>query len=87
LTSKNKPWFNNMWPAEVPKRIKYPAVPLQGILQKTAKNFPANVAIAIDGKETTYAQLDFLSNQFAHALAKLGVAKGHRVGITDYSKR
>jgi long-chain acyl-CoA synthetase len=54
---------------------------MQGILQKTATNYPANVAIAYDGKETTYAQLDFLSNQFAHALIKLGVEKGDRVAL------
>ena len=80
LLSKNKPWFN-AWPSDVPKTIKYPAISLQGILQKTAKNYPANVAIAYDDKEITYAQLDLLSNQFAHALIKLGVAKGDRVAI------
>ena len=70
-----------MWPAEVPKRIKYPAVPLQRILQKTAENYPTNIAIAYEGKEITYAQLDSLSNQFAHALIKLGVKKGDRVAL------
>ena len=78
--SESKPWFN-MWPADVPKNIKYPAVPLHGILQKTAENYPANVAIAYDGKEITYAQLDSLSNQFAHALIKLGVKKGDKIAI------
>jgi len=70
-----------MWPADVPKNIKYSAVPLQRVLQKTAENYPAQVAIVYDGKEITYAQLDSLSNQFAHALAKLGVTKGDRVAI------
>ena len=54
---------------------------MQGVLQKIAKNYPANVALAYDGKETTYAQLDSLSNQFAHALIKLGVEKGDRVAL------
>jgi long-chain acyl-CoA synthetase len=54
---------------------------MQGILQKTAKNYPASVAIAYDGKELTYAQLDSLSNQFAHDLIKLGVEKGDRVAL------
>ena len=80
LPSKNKPWFNK-WPSDVPKTIRYPAVSLQGILQKTAKNYPANVAVVYVGKETSYAELDLLSNQFAHALAKLGVAKGDRVAL------
>ncbi|MGD0071078.1 MAG: long-chain fatty acid--CoA ligase [Candidatus Bathyarchaeia archaeon] len=80
MVDKSKPWFN-AWPADVPKNIKYPAVPLHGILQKTAENYPANVAIAYDGKEITYAQLDSLSNQFAHALIKLGVKKGDKIAI------
>ena len=80
MPNKNKPWFN-AWPSNVPKTIKYPAISLQGILQKTAKNYPANVALAYDGKETTYAQLDLLSNQFVYGLLKLGVAKGDRVAL------
>jgi acyl-CoA synthetase (AMP-forming)/AMP-acid ligase II len=63
------------------KNHKVPCHITARILQKTAKNYPANVAIAYDEKETTYAQLDLLSNQFAHALAKLGVAKGDRVAL------
>ncbi len=72
---EDKPWFNK-WPTNIPKTIKYPNIPLHGILKKTAKEFPQKVAIVYDGKEITYAQLDLLSNQFAHELIKLGVKKG-----------
>ena len=75
LQRKNKPWFN-LWPAEVPKNIKYPQIPLQEILHKSAENFPEKVALVYGEREITYAQLELLSNQFANALAKLGVKKG-----------
>ena len=65
----------------MPKTIAYPAAPLQSILQKASKNYPANIALSCNEKEITYAQLDLLSNQFAHALIKLGVSKGDRVAI------
>jgi long-chain acyl-CoA synthetase len=80
LLSENKPWFN-MWPADVPKSINYPAITLQGILQKTAEKYPENVAVAYSGKEISYAQLDSFSNQFANGLVKLSVKKGDRVAL------
>jgi len=80
LPSNNKPWFNK-WPPDVPKTISYPVLSLQGILQETAKNYPADIAIVYGVEEITYEKLDLLSNQFAHALIKLGVKKGDRVAI------
>jgi long-chain acyl-CoA synthetase len=78
--NESKPWFKQ-WPADVPKSIRYPAIPLQGLLQKTAKNYPGKVAIVYCGREITYAQLDLLSNQFARSLVKLQVKKGDRVAL------
>jgi long-chain acyl-CoA synthetase len=80
MSDESKLWFN-AWPAEVPQSINYPAIALQGLLQKTAKNYPEKVAIAYLDREITYAQLDLVSNQFAHALAKLQVKKGDRVAL------
>lgn len=80
MLKENKPWFSS-WPIGVPKTIKYPVVPLQEILIRTAEEYPQNIATVIDGKETTYAQLDVFSNQFANALKELGIKKGHRVAI------
>ena len=39
MVADRKPWFK-AWPADVPKTIRYPAVPLQGLLQKQPKNIP-----------------------------------------------
>ncbi len=65
----------------MPKNIDYPDIPLHGLLQKTAEQHPEKVALFYCEKEITYSQLDSLSNQFANALAKLGVEKGDRVAL------
>ncbi len=80
MEAKSKPWFK-MWPADVPKSIKYPDIPLHGLLQETAKQFPEKTAIVYGEREITYAQLDLLSNNFSHALTKLKVKKGDWVAV------
>jgi len=80
VQAKNKPWFSS-WPQDLPQNLEYPKVPLHEILEKTAKEHPEKAAIAYFKREITYAELDSLSNQFAGALAALGVKKGDRVAI------
>jgi len=80
MQADNKSWFSS-WPKDVPKNFEYPKVPLHEILEKTAKEHPEKVAIAYFERELTYAELDSLSDQFAGALAALGVKKGDRVAI------
>jgi len=80
MQAENKPWFR-LWPKDVPKTLEYPKVPLHAILEKTAKEHPEKTAIAYFEREITYAELDSLSNQFAGALAALGVKKGDRVAV------
>jgi len=80
MQAKNKPWFRS-WPKDAPRNLEYPKVPLHAILEKTAKEHPEKAAIAYFEREITYTELDSLSNQFAAALAALGVKKGDRVAI------
>jgi len=80
MSEKNKPWFK-FWPSDVPKYIEYPSIPLHEILTKTAKEQPDRAAIAYFEREITYRELNSLSNQFAAALAALGVKKGDRAAI------
>src|ERR1035437_10345670 len=80
MDAKSKPWFN-MWPVDVPKSIKYPDIPLHGLLQKTAEEHPEKLALAFGEGQITYAQLELLSNQFANALVGLNVKKGDRVAL------
>ena len=80
MSMEEKPWFR-FWPADVPKNIEYPTVPLNEILEKTAEEHPEKTAMAYFEGEITYGELDALSDQFAAALAKLGVKKGDRAAI------
>ncbi|MEM3440895.1 MAG: long-chain fatty acid--CoA ligase, partial [Candidatus Bathyarchaeia archaeon] len=56
-------------------------VPLQGFLEKAAEVYPQKAAIAFADREITYAELAALTDQFAAALAALGVKKGDRVAV------
>jgi long-chain acyl-CoA synthetase len=80
MLAENKP-SSRFWPSYVPKKMEYPAVPLNEILEKTAEEYPEKTAIAYFEGEITYGELDALSDQFAVALAKLGVKKGDRVAV------
>jgi long-chain acyl-CoA synthetase len=80
MSVEEKPWFR-FWPSDVPKSMEYPVVPLNEILKKTAKEHSEKTAIAYFEREITYGELDSLSDQFAVALAKLGVKQGDRVAV------
>src|SRR5262245_33904652 len=41
------------------------------------------IALACEGRETSYAQLEQLSNRIAQALIRAGVAPGERVCVLD----
>jgi len=72
---------SKFWPPVVPKHLDYPEVPLHELLSKSAKTHPEKVAIACFEREITYAELDLLSDQFAAALAGLGVKKSSKVAV------
>ena len=73
--------WSKFWPAEVPECLNYPEVPHYELLRKSAKKHPEASAIAYFEREITYAELDLLSDQFAAALADLGVKKGGKVAV------
>jgi long-chain acyl-CoA synthetase len=80
VSAEEKRWFR-FWPSHMPKSISYPAVPLNAVLEATAKEHPDRVAIAFFDGEITYGELNVLCNQFAVALARLGVKRGDRVAL------
>ncbi len=80
MSDEAKPWLKH-WPKNVPKTIKYPTLPLHGLLEAAAQNYPKKVALVYGEQEITYTQLEYTSNQFANALMKLGLKKGDRVAI------
>jgi long-chain acyl-CoA synthetase len=80
LQTENKPWLSS-YPKEVPKSIEYPPIPLHGLLEKTAEQYPEKAAVVCFEREITYRQLNASSNRFAAALATLGVRQGDRVAV------
>jgi len=80
VSTEEKIWFQS-WPSDVSKHLNYPDVPIFELLRQTAKKHPKSTAISYLGREITYEELDVLSDQFAAALARLGVEKGDRVAL------
>src|SRR5262245_15986039 len=54
---------------------------LHHLLPDSAQRTPEAEAVAFEGQRLTYAQLEGLSNQMAHALIEQGVRPGDRVAI------
>lgn len=54
---------------------------LQQLLTEAAARQPQRPAVASDGHQLTYQELDRLSNKVARALLRLGAAPGDRVGV------
>ncbi|HEY7835712.1 MAG TPA: alpha/beta fold hydrolase, partial [Ktedonobacterales bacterium] len=74
------PWLQAYDP-EVPETIPTPRGLLHELVSHAASDFPDRSALVYFGQRIGYRELDHLSNRFAHALRKLGVAKGDRVAI------
>src|SRR5262249_37879248 len=51
------------------------------LLEAQAERTPDRVAVAFDDHSFTYRELNARANQLAHALGKMGVAPGQRVGV------
>ena len=87
----NAAWFNNYEP-NVPHTLTYPDVPLQHLLEDTARRYPNHTATKLvlkyllGGRVTvggtlTYRQLNEYADRFAAALVGMGVKPGDRVGV------
>jgi long-chain acyl-CoA synthetase len=73
-------WHKSYAP-EVPPSVDYENITMQAALERTARNFPDNVALVMMGKQITFRQLDDYVNRFAMALADLGIQKGDKVAL------
>jgi len=79
MTAGNKPWFNS-WPENMPKSIKQ-CIPLHDILERAAKQYPEKASIAFFNRDLTFRDLNLFSEEFAAALASVGISKGDIVAI------
>jgi long-chain acyl-CoA synthetase len=75
-----RPWLEHYdyW---VRPHMNYPRRPLYEILRTTAAQIPDRPATAFLGAHLTFAEIKKQTDAFATALARLGIAKGDRVGI------
>jgi len=55
---------------------------VDGLLERVAEQYPAQVAVVADGQRSTYRQLDERANRLARVLMDAGVRRGDRVVIT-----
>lgn len=51
------------------------------LIRRGARNFSERTAVLFEDKSLTYAEVDELSNRFAHVLARNGVGRGARLAI------
>lgn len=65
----------------VPQHIDYPAVPLFGLLEESARKYPDSPCTIFKGAVITYREMNAITDQLAAGIAALGVKKGDRVGI------
>src|SRR5205807_2682211 len=75
-----KPWFAR-WPADVPRSLTYPDVPVQDLLRRTAGQHGDRPAVTFYGKTLTYRDLDAAVDRFAAGLRTIGVRAGDRVSL------
>lgn len=79
-TVTSRPWVK-FYPEDISPNFVYPKVPLFALLTETARKHPNWVALAYQGKNITYKELNELSNQFANGLISLGITKGSKVAL------
>ncbi len=51
------------------------------LIRRGARYFPERTAVLFEDKSLTYAEVDQLSNRFAHVLASNGIGRGSRLAI------
>ncbi|MBA4393247.1 MAG: long-chain fatty acid--CoA ligase [Desulfobacca sp.] len=73
-------WHKSYDP-QVPPSIDYEKLTLPEALERSARQYPDQVALLMMGKKITYRELNSLVNRFAAALGDLGIRKGDKVAI------
>ena len=74
------PWFK-FYDQGVPQHIDYPAIPIYGLLEETARKYPDSPCTILKGAVITYREMNELTDRLAAGITELGVKKGDRVGI------
>ncbi|MDE3154883.1 MAG: long-chain fatty acid--CoA ligase [Acidobacteriota bacterium] len=77
----HQPWLASYDPGVPVSLEPYPERTLLDYLGETARARPEHPAVIFKGRRVTAGEIDHLSDQFAAALADLGVRKGDRVAL------
>jgi len=77
---QDKPWLSH-YEKGVPQEIDYEKICLPAILERSADEFPDNMALMFQGYKITYRQLNDMVNRFAACLDAFGIKKGDSASI------
>ncbi len=76
----DKPWLTS-YEEGVPKHVDYEQTCLPAFLERSAQQFPDQMALSFQGYSVTYRQLKEMVDRFATALSVFDVKKGDAVAI------
>ncbi|MBW2706299.1 MAG: AMP-binding protein, partial [Deltaproteobacteria bacterium] len=76
----SKPWLK-YYPEGVPHDVEVPEKSVPQLFDEMADKYSGKAALIFYGKKIKYGELKKLTDQFAAALAGLGVSKGETVGL------
>lgn len=74
------PWFSS-YDSGVPQQIEYEKLLLPDFLERSALDYPKNMALQFQGYEVSYEELKVLVDTFATVLQTFTVTKGDSVGL------
>jgi long-chain acyl-CoA synthetase len=77
---EDRPWLK-FYDKDVPQHIEYPAIPLFGLLEASARKYPENPCTIFKGAVISFREMNEISDRLAAGLAALGIKKGDRVGL------
>jgi len=75
-----RPWLR-FYEKGVPHHIEYPRIPLDQVLDDTAREFPGLDAVIFQGRGIQYGELAGWTRDLASGLHQIGIQKGQRVAI------
>jgi long-chain acyl-CoA synthetase len=74
------PWLK-LYDNGVPAHIDYPAIPLFGLLEESARKYPDSPCTIFKGAIISYREMNEMTDRLAAGIAALGIKKGDRVGL------
>jgi long-chain acyl-CoA synthetase len=83
--SKKSPYDSKIWlknyDKHVPPKLPEPRVPLDKVIDNTAKEFPDRTALIFYKRKITYREFKEYADRLATAFAAMGVKKGDIIGL------